>query len=247
MNYNRRGGRNYFVRKDSRYSGACNVSGHSHGDTIADELYCHIPVTIISMCLSLIIMVFICEIFSIYAGFEKLVYGKFFHICHYTHILFASMGSIATFLRFSRSSYLWGAVTSLINSMLFCSLSDIVLPSFVSKILGKSINMHICLFNSQDLFNILVFGFLGIICGVCMSFGEKRQSSSLCKKIHAGHIWMSCLAALFYIFSQNSVQFIDFAGTIVIALSCAVVVPCVLSDVLVPIVLVKHMKKWKLL
>ncbi len=206
----------------------------SHDHSLKQELMCHLPIALIAFCLTFLGVVFFDTTLKMFTSVVHEFYHGLFHMAHYAHILFATAGSLIMFLRFSERSYIVGGFLSLISSVLFCTLSDIVMPTVSGKVIGFDIGIHLCLFDCTDLLNVIIFGCAGVITGLCLYNGEKERNSSIVRFIHTSHIVMSCIASFMYILAHTSIQWIDNAGMLLVTLVIAVVFPCILSDVIAP-------------
>jgi len=211
------------------------LCGYEHEHSFLKEIFCHFPIALISLSFSILIVIFF-EEFLISNGYQfiKLMYLKLFHISHYIHILFASMSSLIMFLRFSKKNYIIGSIFSLISSLFFCTVSDIILPTLSSSFFSQKILMHICFFEYSDAKNIIIFSFLGILGALSINFGNRNKNIYISNWLHSAHVSMSCLAALFYLLSKTNFCIILNSGYLILILTFSVLFPCVLSDTLIP-------------
>jgi hypothetical protein len=233
--------------KKENYVHDHSICGCSHDHSIIQEFICHIPIALFSLCFSFLFIELFISIIKNISNFNSLYYEIFnnlFHISHYIHILLAGFASIVLFLNFSPKSFLFGFFMSVFNSIFFCTLSDVVLPSIATFLLGFNLKIHICFFHLNDTFNILTFVILGAIGGICLIKGDKQRSLKISKFVSMGHIAIGCIASFLYILSQINVSLVNFSGLFLIMLLLIVIIPCTLSDVLIPIFLSKwYVKK----
>jgi len=222
-----------------------HVHDHYHEEhNMVNELFCHLPYAIFSVSFSLIILSFF-SVFTI--GFtDPLVVKKgckaLFHSFHFMHIVFATTGTIITFCRFSKN-YLRALFVGIISPTVFCILSDAVLPYIGGTILGVPMKFHMCFIVEPH--RVIPFLIVGIINGFAMSthHGSKQGGYSLSS--HAIHIFMSSLAATFYLISHGFTQWYSSIGSVFILLIIAVVIPCTLADIVVPMTMARVGKKMK--
>ena len=217
-----------------------NHSKHKH--TLYSELICHFPYAVFSVALSLIILSLLdfLKAGSLMIDNHK-VFGQLFHSFHFIHIVFAAAGSLITYYRFSKN-VLHGLITSVFSASVFCILSDVLIPYVGGQFLGVDMHLHICFIS--ELPNILPFLFMGLLTGLAMTrhHGHSDNSTNNTKDefketglwSHFAHILVSSLASSFYLVSHGFSNWSHSIGLIFLLLIIAVVVPCTLSDVVVP-------------
>ncbi len=207
---------------------------HSHDHTLVGELICHLPYAIFSVAFGLTVLSFV-TYFS-YNDVSSIACRKahiLFHSFHFMHIVFAATGTVITFFRFSKN-YLKAFLLGIFSPALFCTLSDSILPYLGGKLLGVDMHFHLCFLT--ELTNVLPFLFVGILNGFVMSQHKGSRQWLYAVTSHAAHILVSSLASTFYLVSHGFVDWYRFIGAIFIFLIFAVVVPCTLSDVVVPMI-----------
>lgn len=213
------------------------MSNHEHQEhtvehTIMGELICHLPYAIFSVAFGLTVLSFV-TYFS-FTDAPALLCQRadvLFHSFHFMHIVFAATGALLTFFRFSRNMFR-ALLLGIFCPMVFCTLSDSVLPYYGGKILGVPMHFHLCFVT--ELANVLPFLIVGILNGFVMSkhHGERQWLYGITS--HAVHILISSLAAIFFLVSHGCTDWYRIIGAVFIFLIIAVVVPCTLSDVVVP-------------
>lgn len=215
-----------------------NECGCNHQHSILEELFCHTPLAIFALSLSYIFFFLLNIFLSSNSSFDAYsVYDPLFHIVHYIHILCAIISSMIMFNKYSVKNKFIISFFSVINSIIFCTLSDIIFPTIAARFLNISIPIHICFFHYEDFFNLSLFAFLGIIGGISLLYGNKKQSNAIAKILHVGHIWFGCISALVYILAHTSIEWFVNSGSIICLLFVSVVIPCIISDVIIPIAL----------
>jgi len=162
-----------------------------------------------------------------------------FHSFHFTHILFAASGAMVTFYRYSKN-IMAGVMVGLVSSTIFCTLSDVLLPYFAGNLLGVSMDLHICF--KSELANILPFLLVGIINGLIISRGKEQHSDHHSASLHFFHTFISAMAAIFYAIGHGLSDFHAYFGMFFMLMLIAIVIPCTLSDVVVPILWARMVK-----
>lgn len=218
---------------------------HDHNDhehTLIGELMCHLPYAFFSVALGLTILSFV-SYFSLNGGNTEAAQDgadTLFHSFHFMHIAFAATGTLITFFRFSKN-VMRALFVGIFSSTFFCLLSDVFLPYFGGMLFGMHMHLHICF--QSELANVLPFMFVGILNGFVMSRHESARQGMYSVFSHFAHIFISSLASIFYLVSHGFVHWQDHIGYVFLMLIVAVVVPCTLSDVVVPMLIAKADKK----
>lgn len=210
-----------------------NASCHSHQDvSLLHELICHLPYAIFSVCFGLILLSFL----SIFGGIKSngchQGLNTLFHSFHFLHIIFAATGSLVTFSRFSNNR-LKGFIVSCISALIFCTLSDVILPYCGGIILGAPLHLHLCIFD--EMHNIVPFLLVGLLNGLIMSGHAHETKGMYSVFAHFGHIFTSSLASLFFLVAEGFTHWYDQMGLLFLLLIVVVVIPCTFADVIVPV------------
>jgi hypothetical protein len=217
---------------------------HSHEHTVTGELICHLPYAVFSVAFALIILS-VMSAFTLAASHENLVLQGaelLFHSFHFMHIVFAATGTIIAFCRFSKN--IWMALLiGTISPTFFCMLSDAILPYLGGRLLGVTMHFHICFLS--DTAKVIPFLFVGILNGFLMSRHHDSKLGLYAISSHAVHILVSSLASTFYLVSHGFTDWYVHIGIVFLFLIIAVVVPCTLSDVVVPLAVAKRLRKKK--
>lgn len=208
-----------------------------HAASLSQELTCHLPYATFSVAFALIVLSLLNFLGSgqLLRDPEQIQSGYFvlFHAFHYLHILFAVTGTLVAFSRFS-GRMMGGIVLSIFSPVLFCTLSDIALPAMAADILGAHMEMHVCFFARADFLNMLPFIVIGLITGFAIARHHQPSLAVISLGAHATHIMISSLAATFYIVAHGFDQWYVAMGPLFMLLVFAVVIPCTISDVIVP-------------
>ncbi|MGZ6250598.1 MAG: hypothetical protein ACXWL2_01070 [Candidatus Chromulinivorax sp.] len=211
------------------------------------EFLHHFPYATLSVALALMLLTLINVFFNNGIGVQEVVSSCcshhagcvhasgldiLFHSFHFIHILFATSGTIVTFRRYSNK--IWaGLLVGTLSSMVFCTLSDVLLPYAAGRFLGVDMDLHICF--ASELSNILPFLIVGLINGWVMTqlpeFITKENSLFL----HFLHTFISAMASIFYAVGHGLSDFYSYFGMFYLLMVVAVIIPCTLSDVIAPI------------
>jgi hypothetical protein len=235
---------------------ARHVSHKSIYNIFSHELMHHLPygtlsVAIALMLLSMISVFFVSNNASLLAhsaadhvhdGSCGLNSGMdiLFHAFHFTHILFAASGAMVTFYRYSKNIAA-GVIVGIGSSVVFCTLSDVLLPYAAGRLLGVDMELHICF--SSELGNILPFLLVGVLNGLIISRGKEEHADSHSVSLHFLHTFISAMAAIFYAIGHGIPDFYAYFGMFFLLMLIAVVIPCTLSDVVVPILWARMVQK----
>lgn len=222
------------------HHGHDHIHEGQHGNSIINELMCHLPYSIFSVALSLCILSFATYLTWGMADAHKGA-RVMFHSFHFLHIVFASTGTLIAFFRFSQN--IWrGIVVSIFTTIVFCTLSDAVLPYLAGVLLGANMHFHLCFFS--ELRNVIPFLTVGLLNGVVMGRYHKAHGGFYSSVFsHFFHILISSFASTFYLVSQGMVHWYSLIGMVFLFLVIAVVIPCTLSDVVIPIAAARSGKK----
>ncbi len=222
--------------------------GHDHNHdllehSIIDELVCHLPYAIYSVAFSLIAL----SIYSVFSmSLEPAIVKKgckaLFHSFHFMHIVFAATGTVITFCRFSKN-YVRALIVGLISPTFFCILSDAVLPYIGGRLLGVQMHFHACFFTEPE--RVIPFLIVGVINGFVLSRHHASKQGGYSLSSHATHIFISSLASTFYLMSHGFTNWYTAIGNVFVLMIIAVVVPCTLADVVVPMTMARLGKKPK--
>lgn len=216
--------------------------GHIHTHTFTSELVCHTPYAIFSVAFCLIILSFIS--FAFLGNLNTPVFYKgsrmLFHCFHFMHLIFAGTGVLITFFRFSKNIFK-GIIVGALTTITFCTLSDSILPYIGGTIMGVKMHFHLCFIS--ELKNVLPFLCIGLLNGIIMSRHHASRQTFYSVSSHFIHIFISSLASSFYLVSHGFVDWYHNIGFVFVFLIIATVIPCTLSDVVVPMALAKADKK----
>ena len=221
------------------------------GKAFVHELFHHLPFGTLAVALSLMILTIIhvsgigyaVPSFAAHAGCccqENNGMNVLFHSFHFIHILFAVSGAMMTFYRYSNRIIL-GMIIGVISSSVFCTLSDVLLPYLAGALLGMDMELHICFFS--ELSNILPFLLIGALNGLIMYHVRDFKTESNSLNLHFFHTMISALASSFYAVGHGFSDFYSYLGLFFLLILGAVVLPCTIADVVVPIFCARMVNK----
>lgn len=201
---------------------------------IIKELVEHLPYAIFSVAFALVILSFTSFFMITQENCKLVISGTkiLFHSFHYMHLVFAATGTIITYFRFSKG-YLKAIIIGTLCPAVFCMMSDALLPYLGARMLGVNMKLHICFVD--DIYKVLPFLCIGILNGFIMSRHRTSMQSMYSVFSHSIHTLVSSLAATFYLVSHGFVNWYEHIGFVFVFLIIAVVLPCSMSDVVVPI------------
>jgi len=209
---------------------------HHHEHGFIQELMHHLPYAIFSVALGMIIL----SMLDYTSGMQAIGhitrvncsgYHMLFHSFHFLHILFAATGTIITFSRFS-NNLVRAIIVGTIAPVIFCILSDVLLPYLAGRVLGVDMELHICFYREWQ--NVIPFLGVGIINGLVLARHHTKMLKVFSIGSHFFHILISSLASLFYMVSHGFSNWYPQMGVVFLFLVIAIVIPCTFSDVIIP-------------
>lgn len=248
---------NHNHQKNSTLTVECKTSHDHQNQTIWQsfyhELLHHFPYATLSVALALMLLTLITVFFDSgitahsaaaacshdgcnhTSGLDIL-----FHSFHFIHILFATSGTIVTFRRYS-DKIIAALSVGILSSMVFCTLSDVLLPYVAGRLLGIDMDLHICF--ASELSNILPFLFVGLFNGWVMTQLPEFRTQENSLFLHFLHTFISAMASIFYAVGHGLSDFYSYFGLFYLLMVVAVIIPCTLSDVIAPIFFAKFVNK----
>ncbi|MFC1894480.1 hypothetical protein ACFLYH_00855 [Candidatus Dependentiae bacterium] len=208
-----------------------------HHYTLWDEIICHFPIAIFSVAFSIIVLSFL--FFFDTNGANTSGAHLLFHNFHILHLLFAATGTVLTFRKYSQKILLAILVGFFVPSI-FCTLSDVLFPYCAGILLGIKMEFHWCFFH--NFVNVSPFLFMGMLNGWFMSEHSSNKKLFYSQGFHFLHIFISAMASILYLVSYGFGNWFNFLGIIFVLLILIVLIPCTLSDIVVPILFAKSKK-----
>lgn len=164
---------------------------------------------------------------------------SFFHLFHFPHITLACMASFLTCCRYGYGffrSFFVGAIAPL----LFCTISDILLPYWGGLLLGGHMTLHLCIVCNMQM--VLFFIAIGLLLGGAVyMLGASNGGWNFLA--HFLHELVSTAASMTYLVGFGVTNWWSSPVAFIALLLIAVIGPCLLSDFVVPILVGKVVKK----
>jgi hypothetical protein len=196
---------------------------------ILAELKDHIPYSVFSAAFALIVVaIFSAACFLIDHSKFSAVAGDLFHVFHPVHMLLSAAATTAMFWKhwhnLSRA-----VVVGFLGSVLVCGISDVIIPWLGGMLLGVSMHLHICILEHPVM--VLPFVFIGIMTGLAAAEVIPRATVFS----HTSHVFISSMASVLYMLSYGLVNWMGVIGSVFIIIILAVVLPCCISDIVLPL------------
>lgn len=230
---------NDHVTYDNYHGHHTHEHGHNleHHASVFAELVCHLPFAVFSVALAMIVLSFVSYL-DVASG-QSLAY-RLFHNFHYLHIVFAATGTVLIYFKYSKNVVL-GFVVGLLVPAFFCTLSDAFLPYLGGSFVGLDMHFHWCFISHLDV--VLPFLLAGIINGWAMSSHPTSSKLFYSVTFHFVHIFVSSMAAMLYLISFGFYDWWERMGFVFVFLILAVLVPCTMSDIVVPMLFARIKSK----
>ena len=218
---------------------------HEHGalehhHSVIGELLCHFPYAIFSVAFSMICLTLLSAGSS--GNVQAATSYRLFHSFHFLHLLFAATGTMLTFRRFSKNIFL-GIAVGLLVPAVFCTVSDAFLPYLGGKMVNLNMTFHWCFLSHLD--TVLPFLTVGMINGWVMSSHATNLHLFYSLGFHFLHIFVSSMASILYLVSFGFSDWWSRMGFVFLFLIGAVLIPCTLSDIVVPMIFARSKKSEK--
>jgi integral membrane sensor domain MASE1 len=125
----------------------------------------------------------------------------------------------------------------------FCTASDAFLPYLGGKFIELNMHFHWCFLKHLDV--VLPFLCAGIINGLAMSSHPTSRRFFYSVAFHFVHIFVSSMAAMLYLMSFGFYEWWERMGFVFIFLIFAVLIPCTMSDIVIPMLFARIRTKKK--
>jgi len=155
---------------------------------------------------------------------------ELFHLAHPTHLLLSAAATAAMVVVHGGGA--WRAVgIGLVGSAGVCMLSDVILPWLGGVALTgvEDMEWHLCVVEHP----ILIGPFLAVGLAIGVLAGRWVERSTVYS--HAAHVVVSALASLLYLVAFGLTLSVATLGPVLLILLVAVMVPCCVSDIVVPV------------
>jgi len=155
-----------------------------------------------------------------------------FHLFHPMHICLSAIATTSLFWRYER--HFWKTiVVGALGTSIPCGLSDYIFPYLGGRLLGQSMELHLCVVEHPQLF----FPFLAL--GIMAGFWAEERLTGSHLFSHGAHVFVSGAASLLYLVSYGFTAWmtdVRFVFPAFLTIVIAVWVPCCISDIVVPTV-----------
>jgi hypothetical protein len=203
------------------------------------ELAHHFPFTILSAVFSLCLMAILTLIIEApdTSGGDHdhgSSFSQLFHVFHPIHLLLSAMATTAMFWRFEKK-LLKAVFVGLAGSLGVCGISDIIMPYAGGSILKIPMDFHLCLIERPIL--VVPFAALGVLVGLASTNTFQGRGATVFS--HSAHVIVSTMASLLYLISFGFTGWIDGLFETLIIVILAVLIPCCLSDIFFPLLMVE--------
>jgi hypothetical protein len=157
-----------------------------------------------------------------------------FHVFHPIHVLFSASATTAMFLRYEKKP-LKAALVGFVSAIIFCTLSDIVMPYIGGVMFGMEMELHIDIIIHPQL--IIPFVFFGIFLGLASANVFTDRVSTLTS--HSSHVFISTMASILFLTSFGFTDWMDSVFIVFMIVVIAVLIPCCTSDIIFPLLFAK--------
>lgn len=186
------------------------------------ELKHHSPFTAIASLTAIIITLLILYVF------KSNINEELFHSLHLLHLLASSFVSAAIFYKYKNNIFL-STIVGVISAIIIGTLSDVIFPWLGGRILTLQTTFHFPLLEIPLL--IIGISILGSLLGIWL----KKTPFP-----HFLHVFLSAFASLFYILTFSTQFNLIFIILSIIIIFIAVIIPCCVSDILMPFFFLKR-------
>jgi hypothetical protein len=156
--------------------------------------------------------------------------GASFHLFHPLHICLSAIAT--TSLSWRHDHRLVRAMgIGLVGTIVPCGLSDYLIPYAGGRLLGQTMDLHMCLIDHPQLF----FPFLAL--GLLGGFWAEERLTGSHLFSHGAHVLVSSAASLLYLVSFGFMGWMTDVRLVFPAFATIVVavwVPCCISDIVIP-------------
>lgn len=192
---------------------------------LGNELKEHIPFTGIAV-IAAVLLTFGLSFFTNYRYSEEV-----FEVFHVLHVLLSAFATTLVFHKYDKS--IWKALLiGIVGSIIIGTLSDVIFPYLGSAIFGLAPHLHFPIAEHPLL--IIGVSLIGVLCG--MKFKKTGFP-------HLFHVFISVFASLFYLISFVSMSAIWAWLVAILITFISVLIPCCISDIILPLIFIKKKKK----
>ncbi|MCC6741196.1 MAG: hypothetical protein IT452_19300 [Planctomycetia bacterium] len=198
-----------------------------------NELTAHLPFSVGAVVVALSSLAVVNLVFRVGTHDEM---EHFFHLSHAIHVLLAATGTTAMFLLYG-GKRLPALAIGVLGSVPICTLADILFPWLGGRLLGAKMDFHVC--SIEEPFLVWPCVALGTVTGMFAAAHVKR----LTIYSHSGHVLVSAFASTLYLMSFGVGDWTQHLGWILLIVTVAVVVPCCISDIVLPLLFANRRRR----
>jgi hypothetical protein len=187
--------------------------------TIIDELKEHTPFTALGAVSGIAIMVVLVMV-NISADVSKVI----FYTMHPAHVVLSALATTAMFRNYRRAGILVTILVGYTGAISMGTLSDALMPYLGGAWLGIEIEFELPFIEEWWLINPAAF------LGIAIAYLWPHT-----KIPHAGHVFLSTWASLFYFTAFGAALWLPLLPAIFVFLFLAVWLPCCASDIVFPL------------
>ena len=187
---------------------------------IAEELKEHIPFTALGALTGIIITVII-----VLGNVPSHISQTVFYTLHPLHVLLSALVTTAMYMRYKKGKIWVVILIGWTGSIGIATISDAIIPYLGGSLLHAQMEFHVPFIEEWW---INLFALAGI------AIGYWKQTTKI---PHFGHVLLSTWASLFYIMAFGKAEWIPLLPFIFLFLFLAVWLPCCLSDIVYPLLL----------
>lgn len=199
---------------------------------IGDELRHHIAFTAIGAVSGIVIMIALISLKT-----PASISNILFNTLHPLHVVLSAVTTTAMFRKYGGRKVWTVILVGYVGSIGVATLSDVLIPYLGGTLMNIDIQLHIPFLETEKIPYLGVDTWIAVnsaaIFGIII--GYFWQSTKL---PHAGHVFLSTWASLFYFTAFGVAQWIPLLPFVFLFLFLAVWLPCCISDIIFPLLFV---------
>jgi len=200
---------------------------------IAQELRRHAPFTALGALTGIIIMVII-----VFGNVPPQISQTAFYTLHPIHVVLSALVTTAMYVKY-RKAKIWAVIlVGWTGSIGIATMSDAVIPYLGGVLLHIEMDFHVPFIETSKMPVIGIEKWIVVNCAALLgiAIGYRKQTTKI---PHSGHVLLSTWASLFYFTSFGTANWIPLLPFVFLFLFLAVWIPCCLSDIVYPLLLIK--------
>ncbi|MFH0847280.1 MAG: hypothetical protein V1894_04410 [Chloroflexota bacterium] len=203
------------------------------------ELREHIPFTALGALSGIIILVIIMLTHTPQPISETL-----FYFSHPLHVLLSSLVTTAMYRKYGSGRWWQTILIGYLGTVIPATLSDVIIPYLGGSLLRAQMEFELPFIDAgiMPVFGIAKWQIVNLMALIGIAIGYLKP---LTKIPHAGHVFLSTWASLFYFTAFGLANWLSLLPLVFIFLFLAVWLPCCLSDIVFPLFFVPSTPKSK--